>query len=77
MAAGGDAGHEVRVHRRDGGAGAARRRWSRPDVARPRPTLTEDQVLRRLCTATCARSAALPVTEDVRIVGSPRLDITP
>jgi X-Pro dipeptidyl-peptidase len=53
------------------GAGGAAPTWRDLD-----PTLTEDAVLRRLCTATCARFTAPPVASTVRIAGSPRLDLT-
>ncbi|HWG92651.1 MAG TPA: CocE/NonD family hydrolase [Mycobacteriales bacterium] len=53
------------------GAGGAATAWTDLD-----PALTEDVVLRRLCAVTCARFSAPPVTEAVRVVGSPRLDLT-
>lgn len=53
------------------GAGGTAPTWRDLD-----PALTEDVVLRGLCASTCARFAAQPVDADMRIVGSPRLDIT-
>jgi X-Pro dipeptidyl-peptidase len=53
------------------GAGGAAPTWRDLD-----PALTEDRVLRRLCASTCARFTAQPVTANMRIVGSPRLEIT-
>jgi X-Pro dipeptidyl-peptidase len=53
------------------GAGGTPTAWSDLD-----PALTEDVVLRRLCASTCARFTAPPVTSPVRVVGSPRLDLT-